>query len=342
MEPTVVTIMKTERDKIPVDIVACGSTISNLLRFIGVSKPDKQARILVEMVGDTVHLIRREESPTELIQGVHGYGHAFAKAFTTLDKDTKQSYSHQNIISYQFGGLRMMVRFEVDGFIGTNKDNRSTAPRTSPDIDSLCDMSTLGIGDPDMGSKDDEAVLQVVQGGTLVPQEAAFDLKTRWGAYAQQIQPTRVLQQQIHRLWVSQIKQFIVAYHKSGEFRPKNIKIMKIAGDVEQWENDMQHELKLLAGLLYLIVDRAQKADDGKLELVLNPGETMEIRKQASPKEMLSTSVRQDWAMWLGGRGNADAKGHDKGLGSGDGITEKALDYTACDEECAYCGECEY
>lgn len=218
-----------------------------------------------------------------------------------------------------------------------------------PETLGVSDLSALRIDDPCLGSRDDTAKLELIHGGDSVPHEAVFDLKTRSGQWAQK-NPAQVVQQQIYRLWVSQVKQLIVAYHKHGQFSAKDIKIMKIGEDLKQWENDMQPELKRLAGLLHLIVDRAQKAPDGKLELVLSHGKPLEIRQQVSASNgLLSPTIRKDWAAWLGEMPlQSDEVGHDaKGDGEegssdeADG-NEKAPDYTACDGECSYCGKCNY
>ena len=97
------------------DIIGCGSTMGNLLRFA--REQDKPFRMLVEVVGNTVFLIRRENSPTEKLVGVYGYGHAFPEANTTWSKEVKGSMSHQRLIQYDFAGMKCLVRFEADGYL---------------------------------------------------------------------------------------------------------------------------------------------------------------------------------------------------------------------------------
>lgn len=64
-----------------VDIVACGSTMGNLLRFV--RNVDASFRMVLQVVGSTVFLGRKKRSPTELMQGVYGYGHTFPEAYTS-------------------------------------------------------------------------------------------------------------------------------------------------------------------------------------------------------------------------------------------------------------------
>lgn len=64
-----------------VDIVGCGSTLGNLLRF---ARSESRAfRFDVDVIGDVVLFVRRENSPTELINDLRGYGHTFPEAYTT-------------------------------------------------------------------------------------------------------------------------------------------------------------------------------------------------------------------------------------------------------------------
>ncbi|KAL2173463.1 uncharacterized protein P884DRAFT_318039 [Thermothelomyces heterothallicus CBS 202.75] len=97
------------------DIFACKSTLGSLLSFV--RGEDKEFRMLAYKVRHTLFLVRRENSPTELIPDVRGYGHTFPEANTTWEADVKGSASHQRLIRYVFGGLRLAVRFEADGYI---------------------------------------------------------------------------------------------------------------------------------------------------------------------------------------------------------------------------------
>jgi hypothetical protein len=92
-----------------IDIMACARTLGNLLRSSR-SIPSV-FRFDAEMIGDTVFLIRKENSPTEFIKDVKGYGHTFLASYTKWDDGLEKSASHQRIITYDFGGLQCLVRF---------------------------------------------------------------------------------------------------------------------------------------------------------------------------------------------------------------------------------------
>jgi hypothetical protein len=84
--------MHLDFDLSSLDIVGCGSTLSNLLRFCG--GLDKDFRFNVDLVGDTIFLIRKESSLTALISDIRGYGHTFPEAYTIWELEVKGSASH--------------------------------------------------------------------------------------------------------------------------------------------------------------------------------------------------------------------------------------------------------
>ena len=126
MEPAVVASLAADPN-LParVDLVACASTLGNLLRFV-CGEP-RTFRMLVYKVRDTVFLVHRENSPTELIPHVRGFGHTFPEANTTWEPDVRGSASHQRVIRYEFGGLDLLVRFEADGYIKPSSAATSTS-----------------------------------------------------------------------------------------------------------------------------------------------------------------------------------------------------------------------
>lgn len=96
-----------------VDIVACGSTLGNILRFS--RGQGKAFRFEVETIGNSVFFVRKENDPKEIIEGIRGFGHSFPEDNTTWEPEMKGSETHQRVIQYRLGGLSCLVRFECDG-----------------------------------------------------------------------------------------------------------------------------------------------------------------------------------------------------------------------------------
>jgi hypothetical protein len=336
----------TLRDDEPVDVFACASTIGNLLRFI--RSEDKTFRMLAEFIDGTLFLIRRENSPTELIPNVKGFGHAFPEAYTTWDADVKGSVSHQRLIRYQFGKLALLVRFEVDGHLLPNSakpDTKSAALSASRTMSSdqtliaALDNTSISPIIPDIQGKK----LHVREGGESQLQENAFDLKTRsvWK------RSEDTLSQELPRLWISQIPKFILAYHEGGVFN--DIQIRDVSKEVTDWESEKKSELSKLAALLHLIVSRVQELPSDKLEICRKDMGTLDLREQLpGVSDALSPAMK---AMWLD-RNTSKESSHDSvehGPESGDEVglewnegEEDKEDFTACSNSCGYCGKCSY
>lgn len=291
LEPSIISIMKTNPAPIPVNIVACGSTISNLLRFVSRLRTDQPFRFLVEVVGDTVHFIRRENSPKELIGGITGCGHSFPEAYTTWDHDVRRSVSHQRIMGYRFDGLDMMVRFEADGYIPSKGDKPERRQSAFTKDYNLSDIQGLGINQQ---KPTNTTSLIIQETKESIAQSQIFDLKTR----SLHKRDQDILGDQLPRLWVSQVPKFLLAYHKSGYFDESDIEITDVKQDVEAWQEMNQKNLKKLGGILRLIIKRAKKS--GKLEVVYRCEERLEIREHLGG-DVLSDSVKDKWEKWLTG-----------------------------------------
>jgi hypothetical protein len=316
--------------------------------------------MLVEAIGDTVFFVRRENSPTELIPGVKGFGHTFPEAYTTWEADVKRSKSHQRIVRYTFGGLDCLVRFEADGYhkdfvAGDSELRRATEPAdtVNPEqaLASALVYSTIA-ADPTAHEKP----LTVTQGGQHIPQSAIFDLKTR--SIHKKDQDT--FGEELPRLWVAQIPNFILAYHVSGFF--EEIQTRNVSQEVEDWEHENADTLRRFAVLLRKIVTFAQGRRDRKFEVRRREVNVLELREQTEGVgRTLPAALEARWA----GRQSNGPESECAGDGSSQGPEFDSMsepepeseeenaafdwdegsdkDFTACSaEDCGYCGHCTY
>ena len=191
--------------------------MGNLIRFA--NSDERTFRFYIEVIGNTVFLVRKENSPTETIEGVRGYGHTFPEAYTSWEADVKNSVSHQRLIQYVFGGLRCLVRCESDGYLkdyahSESQQLRTTSSSSEPSRDDGL-SSLLHVAESIAVSEkvpNETAELTLRSAGYEVPQTAIFDLKTR--SARREID----MEEFYPRLWVSQTRRFIIAYHNSGQF----------------------------------------------------------------------------------------------------------------------------
>jgi hypothetical protein len=246
-----------------IDIMACASTLGNLLRFSR-SIPSV-FRFDAEMIGDTVFLIRKENSPTELIKDVKGYGHTFPAAYTKWSDGLEKSVSHQRIITYDFGGLQCLVRFGCDGYI----KNPSLVPTSATAVDSAGFSKPLlaAGGIPASGQQ-----LLIEELGTQIDQEFIFEIKTRHITHRIDMEDT------LPKLWITQTPGFLEAnYYEAGVFVDPQIR--DVRSDVDRWEKENASALSRFHAVLTRIRDVVGDADNGCVEVSWQGSGPLKITK---------------------------------------------------------------
>lgn len=269
--------------------------MGNLIRFA--NSVEKTFRFYVELVGNTVFLVRKENSPTELIEGVRGYGHTFPEAYTSWEADVKNSVSHQRIVQYVFGGLRFLVRCESDGYLKNDEahfesqnsqiPSNFSGPSEDDGLSSLLHAAeSIAVGEK---VPHKTANLTVKFSGHEVPQTAVFDLKTR--SARREIDMEEVYP----RLWVSQIPKFIIAYHNSGHFN--DIQVQDLGPGLHDWEGKNTQLLHRFNTILHQLVGFAKQLGSHKLEVRRIAMGPLQIRRQHEDHwSALPPDLKAKWA----------------------------------------------
>ena len=346
MEPLVRAVLKADPKfcTTSVDLVAYSSTLGSLLRFV--RGHDKPFNLLLEAVGRTVFFERKENSPREVIPDIRGFGHTFPEAYTSWDPDAKGSVSHQRILRYNFAGFHCIVRSGVDGYLRGDHSmpsNERIPPAAHASATAYDDLSfTLAPSRLVAPPLDAGNSLAVVAGGALVPQNSLLEMKTR--SFRKKNQDT--VTEELSRLWLTQINNFVLAYHEAGLFN--DVRQIDVSQKVKQWETDNQSILRKFSVLLHEIVVLARTTNADRLELRWRKSGILEVREASlEVGETLSTSTEARW------RDQAEDTSSDE-----DGSPEVAYeehhisysedeesekDFTACSsEDCGYCGHCSY
>jgi len=268
--------------------------MGNLIRFA--NSNERTFRFYVEMVGNTVFLVRKENSPTEPIEGVRGYGHTFPEAYTSWEADVKNSVSHQRLIQYVFGGLRCLVRCESDGYLKDHAHSESqqlptssssSEPSRDDGLSSLLHAAeSIAVGEK---VPNETAELTVRSAGHKVPQTAIFDLKTR--SARREIDMEEVYP----RLWVSQTPKFIIAYHNSGQFN--DIQVQDLGDSIHDWEKMNRELLHRFNKILRQLIDFAKQSECHKVEVRRIAMGPLQIRKQGEDCwNALPPDLKAKWA----------------------------------------------
>ena len=301
MEPTIRALLLEMPDLATqsVDIVACSKTMTNLLHFVLQRDLDRPFRFFVEVLGKTVFFVRRENSPKQTIEGMHGYGKAYPAANTTWGADVTKSVSHQRLMHYWLANLACVVRFEGDGYLeerllteddaeaepGSDQGNKQVSGE-EPSRNTSAKSSGNEFQPASQGSA---ASLTVVQVGRKIPQAAMFDIKTRsiWNEQD-------VLAEELPRYWLGQIPNFILARHSRGHFETAELK--DVTDAVEEWEQEHQTEIKRFHWLLRRIMALAKGQENGKLEVRCKNIGKLELRGQdTNEHETLPQKLKEKW-----------------------------------------------
>ncbi|KAK4501493.1 hypothetical protein PRZ48_007302 [Zasmidium cellare] len=324
LEPAVRAVLAQSPDLAldEIDVFACGSTMGNLLRFA--QKSDKPFQLVVETIGETVFLIRRENTLDEKMQGVVGYGHSFPQTYTKLDKSVKNAETHQRMINYDFAGFTCIVRYEADGFLP--QDAGREVPKQG--VQALPELDRL----------------KLIPGGQAVPQESILEIKTR--SSRKQLTLEQVLDGEIGRLWMRQVPNFVLAYHTNGVFN--DVQVHDVRQQLDDWEKSHQEDVKLVSATLAKIVSLARQDPGRRFEACYSVPGVLEIRHVGGefPRALPDDLVR----IWASGalsdhsdEESDNAVGSDAEAGGElESDEEEEEDFTACSEACGYCGRCKY
>ncbi|KAK3386658.1 hypothetical protein B0H63DRAFT_468179 [Podospora didyma] len=373
MEPAVIACLDAD-PTLPskVDVMACGSTLGNLLRFA--CGEDRSFRILVEKVKNTVFFIRRENSPKQVIPNVKGFGHTFPEACTTWETDVEGSESHQRMIRYNFGQLNFVVRSEADGYLSPNseplptksapdsvsagKGKEQDKPPVERSVEDLVALASNMLLAAQIGTgMSSSGAVQTKRGGSPVDQQQVFEIETRNNRVQQP--EVNLGDELLSRLWVSQVPNLILAFHRHGRFKPEDIIVQDVRRDVARWEEENVKDLTLLAAVVRRIIKSVSAAPNGKLELCQATAGILEVREQLPyAGTVLSPEVRARWERATAvSTTKKQCEQNDDFLMEKDGVSDEwesdpesetewddgdGKDFTACSETCGYCGRCSY
>ncbi|KAI1490588.1 hypothetical protein F5X96DRAFT_694454 [Biscogniauxia mediterranea] len=332
MQPSVQAIFTLDNDFDPssIDIMGCASSLGEIIRFS--RSIDSTFRFDVEMIGDTLFLIRNHKD--ELIPDVRGYGHSFLNTFTSQEEGLKESKSHQRIISYELGGLKCLVRFECDGYLPSMDNSRSIAKKSES-------KKVPNAPGPDS--------IAIQAAGKCVSQPSILEIKTRSQARGE-IDKS----EHLPRLWVRQIPNFLTAYHTAGKFT--EVQSSPVGQELIKWENDHQSEIRRFVSTLRQLITEVKRASHLKLAVCRTGKGPLQLRERSGEtREALPRSWKEKWMRQPeqtddprssssddddDNRYPRSVSGKVSHSESDDSDDCFSFDYTACDTSCGYCGRC--
>ncbi|KAJ5291374.1 hypothetical protein N7478_000625 [Penicillium angulare] len=142
-----------------------------------------------------------------------GYGRNFERADTT--NAIKENAEHQRIIRYRIAFLRVIVRYEVDGFI----DNEPS-PNEEP-------TASLELGKAETTSSG----LRILEHGQKVSPRSIVEMKTKL------VSPI-LFEDVACQLWFSRVSNLVLATHDYGPFTPPEVK--DVTESLKYWQEKNQ------------------------------------------------------------------------------------------------------
>ena len=248
---------RPEFDFSKVDIVTDRRSLRQLYAFI--NGDGKSFEFGVEAVGNTVVFTRTEPRTRETIAPgkFAGYRQSFEKAYTRLHSSAKGSTAHHRIVSYTFGGLRLLVRS------GKHAYRPLPDGADSSQEDFVENIKTLSLDKGILSTATASATreLQIVTGGFDVPQSNVLEVSTHAAA-----KPS-IIEAKLIDLYLAQTTCFVEAtFRSSGPWhdlsaqrgRFEDISINDVTHRTREWERDHQNELRKLVDVLQQMISETR------------------------------------------------------------------------------------
>jgi len=227
------------------DLITDRKNLRALFNFFG-GKNQESHRIEAELVGGTLlFYLGWSAWGYTSFPSRPTYGMNFESRFTgPLSYDTIQ---HNRVITYVFGDLRVMVKYQVDACLA------SPSPAASPPHQHA--YSAAGVT---------PTGLHVIPSGILAPPETIVEIKTTRAGY-QSLHP-RVLAQ----LWFSQTPVVISGYHDgNGRFSSIERTNVMESGALKRWESQNTAVLQKVVCLIEMIREHLASSPIKRQAIVL-------------------------------------------------------------------------
>jgi hypothetical protein len=262
-----------------VDLITDRNNIRKLLSFIN---PDLATHgvepftIEIEVTGNTMIFSRAETKTHEFIKPneFKGFGHEFEKAFTK--PQGSGTTGHHRVISYRFGDLNFIVRYETDAYV------KEVSNPQAHDADTVNEDLVDIMGDLSLSQRNiqlplsTESRLVVRENGERVPISSTLEIKTR--VFHKPLDLEGIIPQ----LWISQTPNLVRAYHKSGVFAPP--KVEDVTREIAQWERSHVDDLRKLVALIKEIFKVARENDGNVVIRYDGQGDSLAIYRREGSK----------------------------------------------------------
>ncbi|GJJ10485.1 hypothetical protein Clacol_004711 [Clathrus columnatus] len=259
------------------DFVTDRNGLRKLHRWVNGTSWSKQAvgqsfRIDGELVQNTILLQRWEVESTQ--RGAPGYERNFHKFTTISARDCQNTTGHRRIVTFSFGGLKILMRSMVDACLPNSID---------PTEEITNELENLKLARKIAAFQDN--FLTLCKAGKLVPQDSVIELKTRNLTPRDSLYWSDVYVQ----LFLSQTPHLYTGIHKRGEFK----KIEKLTlNEVKSKAQEPERGLKRLRKFLGIIQSTVlERLTDGESFSIVYQGGQLFLWKRDGKGGLLPPNV---------------------------------------------------
>ncbi|KAI9763903.1 MAG: hypothetical protein M1840_009015 [Geoglossum simile] len=239
-----------------VDLMTDRRNLRLLLDFVQGSK--QEFRIDAEVIGSTILFYTWTHRAVGFTKEFVGYGREFEKAWTRTPAGMAGTLTHNRAAGYTLGGMRVVMRYEVDGCIGEG-DQQQRADRRIP----------TGSKQPYRGRFVTPTGYTIISRGTLTPSSRIIEIKT--GHLGKKLSTSRNMAQ----LWFSQTPILCAGqYDTDGSFSSVSVTDMALEGELTKWEEQHSEDIRKLSRLLEMLRGMLRGKGDGRYVLLLPRGGT--------------------------------------------------------------------
>jgi hypothetical protein len=283
------------------DLVTDRNNLRKLLRWA--TGDGDTFRIDIERAGQTCLFTRCEEKDSEHVIGFKGFGHEYEKAATRFAPGCEKATGHHRIISIvrqclspfdwlasdspptkNFGGLKILLRFEVDACMGSSDFDDLASAFSGLDVTPAIPLST--------GTSSVMPGISVIHTTprTLVAQSSLIELKTR--ASHRPLDWTETYPQ----LYLSQTAYLYLAKHTKGNFGA--VEKIKLAGDsMKVYAKQAEGGMVKLKAVLDQVLEVVRKESDGVgLSLVSVGGKLMLYKRKEGTGKAVGDDILSRFA----------------------------------------------
>jgi len=259
-------ITKPELDLNSFDVITDRRNLRLLLAFVSGQIRKEEFRWDVEVVGNSVLFSRWID--WESRGRPAGYGREFEQHFAKIPRCASGSLVHKRAVAYTLGGLRMMVRFEVDACLEAPAERRE-------------------------GERVEEFMgHRVIVGGALVKDEGVVEMKSK-----QTGSRNRTYDQDLTQMWLSRTPILCEGIHERGVFHTVSVSNRQENGEFLQWEEANQARIGKLVAVIRMLKDMMEKAEGERFAVVSEKGsDSLEVyRLEPTYRIRLPDDLRENW-----------------------------------------------